>query len=384
MAFTLSEEHRLVRDTVRRFVDAELIPLEGKATVDGKLDPAIEARLMARCKELGLWQVDVPEEFGGQGLGLTERCLIWAELGRQVALPTRGLTILGPDVRPILYALEGEMRDKYLYPSMRGELTSCFAQSEPEAGSDPGSMRTTAVREGDEYVINGTKLWITGADTSDFMLLMAATDRAKGSRGGISAFVVDMDTPGVRLVTAHRTFTDEYPWEITLDNVRIPAGHLIGGEGEGFKLGQQWLGGGRIKQGARALGVMERMIEMSARYANQRVTFGKPLAERQAIQWMLADAHVALQAARLLVFQTAAKFDAGEPIRHDAPVVKLFCTEAAYKATDMAMQIHGGMGLTREMPIERFWRDQRSHLITEGTPEMMRMAIARHVLKEMG
>ena len=182
----LSEEMTLLRDTVRRFVDRELIPLEGKSIVDGEFDKELEARLTARCKELGLWQIDVPEEFGGQGLGLLARTIVWAELGRTVALPTRGVRILGPEVRPVLYALTGEMRERYLYPVMRGEKESCFAQTEPDAGSDPGSMRTTAVRDGDHYVINGVKRFITGADKSDFMILMAATDRSKGSRGGIS------------------------------------------------------------------------------------------------------------------------------------------------------------------------------------------------------
>ena len=389
MDFELPEELRLLAATVRRFVDSELIPLEGRSldTANGRADllaPEIEQHLIARAKDLGLWQIDVPAEFGGQGLGLMARAVVWAELGRTVALPTRGVRILGPEVRPVLYALEGDMRERYLLAVMRGTRESCFAQTEPDAGSDPAGMRTTAVRDGDHWVINGTKRFITAADKADFMILMAATDRAKGARGGISCFVVDMDTPGVKLTTSYETLTDERPWEIVLDNVRVPACHLVGAEGKGFALGQTWLGHGRVKQGARALGATRRCLEMAASYAGQRVTFGKPLSDRQFTQWHLADTYVALQAATLLVWRAAAKFDAGEDNRNDAYVAKLYATEMAWKAADMCLQIHGGIGLTRALPIERFWRDQRSHMITEGTPEMMRIVIARQVMKEFG
>ena len=198
----------MLQDMVRRFVDEELIPLEGRSLDGQKLKPEIEDKLTARCKELGLWQIDVPEELGGQGLGTLGRSIVWSELGRTVALPTRVVRILGPEIRAPLYALKGEMRERYLMPTIRGERESCFAQTEPDAGSDPGAMRTTAVRDGDHYVINGVKRFITGADNADFVILMAATDRSKGSRGGISCFVLDMDTPGVKLThllpDAHR------------------------------------------------------------------------------------------------------------------------------------------------------------------------------------
>ena len=180
MKIELPDELSMLRDMVRRFVDEELIPIEGKSLDGQKLKPEIEERLTARCKELGLWQIDVPKELGGQGLGVLGRSIVWAELGRTVALPTRVVRILGPDIRAPLYALEGEMRERYLMPAVRGERESCFAQTEPDAGSDPGAMRTTALRDGDHYVINGTKRFITGADVSDIIILMAATDRSKG------------------------------------------------------------------------------------------------------------------------------------------------------------------------------------------------------------
>ena len=384
MDYELPEELRILKETVRRFVDEELIPLEGKSLDAGKIKPDVKAALDEKAKALGLWLIDVPEEFGGQGLGLLARSVVWEELGRTVALPTRGVSILGPDVRPILYALSDDMKEQYLYPVIRGEKKCCFAQTEPDAGSDPGSMRTTAIRDGDHYVINGVKRFITGADEADFAQVMAATDREKGSRGGISCFIVDMDSPGITLSTQFHTFTEEGPWEIVFDNVRVPAHHLVGEEGRGFSLGQQWLGVGRIKQGSRALGVTERCLELGTAYAKERVTFGRPLADRQSVQWKLVDAAVALHGARLMVYHAASRMDAGEDVRLEAYMAKLYCTEMAWHAADDCLQIHGGIGLTKDLPVERIWRDQRSHMITEGTPEMMRMVIARTAIRAAG
>jgi acyl-CoA dehydrogenase len=188
----------------------------------------------------------------------------------------------------------------------------------------------------------------------------------------------------VRLGTCYHTLTGETPWEIVFENVRAHKDRLIGKEGGGFSLGQKWLGAGRIKQGARALGATRRCLELASSYAKQRSTFGKPLAERQSVQWKLVDTYVALEAATLLVFRAAARHDSGQDDRNDAYLAKLFCTEMAWKAADMCLQVHGGIGLTTDLPVERLWRDQRSHMITEGTPEIMRMALARHVLNTFG
>jgi acyl-CoA dehydrogenase len=383
MDFTLPEELRILREQLHRFVDAEIIPHERETLEDSgdELKPEWRARLVKGAKDIGIWMMEVPEEHGGVGLNLVGRAVVWQELARTIGLPSRGETITGPSVRHILYNLEGELREKYLLPVLRGEKKACFAQTEPDAGSDPGGMRTTAVLNGDHYVINGTKRFISGAGRSHFMQLMAATDRAKGSRGGISCFLVDMDTPGVKLGARYQTMMGDAPWEIILDNVRVPAKNMIGEEGGGFKLGQKWLGTGRVKHGARALGVAERCLEMATSYAKQRATFGKPLAERQGIQWMLADIYIELEAARLLVFQAASKLDAGEDARTDAYICKYFADEMAFRAADACMQIHGGIGLTTDLPIEKFWRQQRSYRITEGASEVMKHVIARHVLK---
>ena len=237
---------------------------------------------------------------------------------------------------------------------LRGEKKACFAQTEPDAGSDPGGMRTTAVRDGDHYVINGVKRFITGAGDADFMQLMAATDRAKGSHGGISCFLVDMDTPGVKLDHAVQ---DHDGRRAVGDRARqrARAGHATGSarKARALRYAQQWLGVGRVKHGARALGVAERCLEMATSYAKQRSTFGRPLADRQAIQWMLADMYVELQAARLLVYKAATRLDQGEDARNDAYVCKYFADEMAFKAADMCMQIHGGIALTTDLPIEK-------------------------------
>ncbi len=382
MDFTLPEELRHLKDNLRRYVDKEMIPHE-RQTLDGEdLKPEWRDKFQSAAKDLGIWMMEVPEEFGGPGLGIMPRVVVWEELARTIALPTRGESMMGPSVRAILFALEGELREKYLMPVLRGEKRACFAQTEPDAGSDPGSMRTTAVRDGDDYVINGVKRYISHADKADFAQVMAATDRSKGSRGGISCFLVDMDTPGVKITAKYQTMMGDAPCEIVFDNVRVPASHRVGAEGEGFKFGQKWLGVGRIKHGARALGVAERCLDMAIAYSKQRVTFGKPLSERQAIQFMLVDSYVELKQARLLVYEAACKMDNGEDTRVDAYICKSNADEMAFRVVDRCMQIFGGMGLTTDLPIEKFWRQQRSFRITEGATEVMKMVIARHLLKD--
>jgi acyl-CoA dehydrogenase len=383
MDFELPEELRIFKETLRRFVDSEMIPVERDATNDNEtLKPEYYERFCKRAQDLGFWKMDIPEEYGGAGFSVLARSVVEAELSRSVALPARGYGgITGPSVRAILYALEGAMKEKYLLPALRGEKKACFAQTEPDAGSDPGGMRTTAVRDGDHYLINGVKRFISHAKDADFMQLMAATDRAKGSHGGISCFIVDMDTPGVKLTTQYRTMMGDEPWEIVLENVRVPVSHRVGAEGDGFRHAQEWLNAGRVRHGASALGVTERCLELATAYAKQRSTFGRPLSDRQSIQWMLADMYVELQAGRLLVYKAASRLDRGEEAREDAYVCKYYCDEMAYKAADMCMQIHGGIGLTTDLPIEKFWRQRRSFRITEGATEVMKMVIARHVLK---
>ncbi len=381
MDFKLPEELQMLQQSLRRYVDNEMIPYERETLEGNELKPEWRAKFQDGMKKLGLWMMDVPEEHGGPGLSLLAKSIVWQELGRTIALPAREDGITGPQVRHILFQLQGEMREKYLLPTLRGEKRGCFAQTEPDAGSDPGGMRTTAVLDGDHYVINGVKRFITGAGKSDFMQLMAATDRAKGSRGGISCFIVDMNTPGVKLTAQYETMMGDKPWEIVLDNVRVPVSHRVGEEGKGFGLAQKWLGAGRVKHGSRALGVAERALEMAVKYSYQRSTFGKPLAERQGIQWQLTDIWMNLDVATLLVRRAASLIDDGQEARVEAYHCKYFSDEMAFAAIDRCLQIHGGIGLTTDLPIERMWRQQRSYRITEGASEVMRTVIARHVMK---
>jgi acyl-CoA dehydrogenase len=382
MDFDLPEELQMLKDTVRKFVDKELIPIEMHTIENMELKPEIRERLEKKTKDMGLWMFDVPEEYGGGGLGSLAQVLVWEELSRTVALPSRGQGIFGPEVRPILYALNPDQKKRFMDPVLRGEKKLCFMQTEPDAGSDPASMKTRAVRQGEHYIINGTKRFITGAGDADIGQLMAVTDPAKGAHGGISCFMVDMKTPGLTLVTRYKTMMGEEPWHITFDDMKVPAENLVGKEGEGFKLAQKWLAIGRLKHGARALGVAERCIEMGASYSKQRITFGKPLSERQGITFKLADSYVELHAARLMVYQAAWKNDQKKDIRNEAYMAKLFADEMSFRVVDRVLQIHGGVGLTLDLPLAKWFVDQRSRMITEGASEVMRMVIAREVLKK--
>jgi acyl-CoA dehydrogenase len=381
MDFELPEELRLLKDNLRKFVDKEMIPLEREVVNDIKLQKALPKKLRPKVDELGLWQYDVPEALGGLGLGMMAKVIVWSEISRTTSLPSRSLNIFGFPVSPILYTLEGRAREEYLLPVISGEKTSCFAQTEADAGSDPAAMRTNAVRDGDDYVINGVKRFITGADEADFAQVFAVTDTEKRARGGITGFLVDMNTPGLKVTASYDLMVDDKPCEIVFDNVRVPAWKRIGQEGDGFKHAQSWLNSGRIRHGARSLGVMERCFELGSAYAKQRKTFGALLADRQSVQWPLTDIYMDMHKLRLMLYHAAWKYDRGEDCREEAFMVKIFGDERSFWAADRVMQIHGGMGLSKELPIERFFRDQRSMMITEGAVEVLRMALARMILK---
>ncbi len=382
--FELPSELVQMRDTLRRFVDREMIPIERQVRSTYKTDPKPIATLTEKAKALGLSNFDVPAEYGGLGLGLLARTIVWSELARSIALPSRGGAILGPAISPILYALNPAQKEKYLIPTLAGKYRWCFMQTEPDAGADPSSMRTRAVRQGDHYVINGNKRFISFAGDADYAQVIALTDPEKKARGGISAFIVPIRTPGLKLVRQQELMVDDRPWEVTFDNVKVPIEDRIGEEGEGFKHAQHWLNTGRIRHGARSMGVMERCLELAATYARQRVTFGRPLADRQSVQWMLAEMYTDLHQLRLMVHHAAWKYDRGEDIRNEAFMCKNFGNVQSFIAADKCMQIHGGIGMSTDLPIETLWRDQRSMQITEGPTEVLKMTLARHVLKEYG
>lgn len=380
LVFDLPEELDLYRRSVRRFVDEELIPLEH--TQRNGFDRAIVPELRAKARKAGLWLLDTPEEDGGQGLSHLAQAVFWEEISRSVTVPPRNFEVFGPMLGPILSGLTGDLRQRYTLAVAAGDRKSCFAQTEADAGSDPAAMRTRATREGDFWRINGVKRFITDAREADFCQLMAVTNPELGVRG-ISCFLVDMNLDGVKITADFDTMMGDRPSEIVFDNVLVPAENLVGREGDGFRLGQEWITRGRIfRHGARSVGVAERCLALGASYAKQRVTFGAPLASRQAVQFMLADTYAEMQQVRLLVWRAAQKLDQGEDARMDSWLAKTYGTEMGFRAADRCMQIHGGMGLTTDLPIERMWREQRSFIITEGPAEVMRAAIARRVLEQ--
>lgn len=379
----LPEELQIFRSSVRRFVEKELIPLEHEVGPDGLLEEKKSEYVRDRAREAGLWLLDVPQELGGQGLSLLPLAVFWEEVGRSTAASlVREHGIFGPTVGPILIGLNEAQRKDYLYPVLEGKKRSCFAQTEPDAGSDPSAMRTRAQKTAGGYVINGVKRYITRAAKADFALVMAVTDPVKGARGGISCFIVDMKTPGVKLSSAAKTLMGDSPYEITFENVEVPAGNLVGQEGQGFALAQGFINYGRIRQGAHAMGAAARCLELTTRYALQRKTFGEVLADRQGVQWMLADAFTDVYGARLRVYDAARKVDAGADARIETFMVKTSTVEMGFRVIDTCMQLHGGMGLTLETPIERFWRDIRSYRITEGPTEVLRTTLARQIIKQ--
>jgi acyl-CoA dehydrogenase len=381
MDFELPEDIRLLRETVRKYVDRELIPIEMHSMEGPELKPEVKTALEAKARELGLWQLDTPAEFGGQGLSLLALAVVWEEISRSIALPNRGDGVFGPSPRPILLRLPEKMKERYLYPLLRGEKSAAFAQTEPDAGSDPGRMRSRAVRQGDHYVINGYKRFISHAKGADFLQLVAATDPEKGSRGGLSVFIVDMDSPGLSIVRETRHMMGDVTYEIALDDVKVPAENLVGKEGDGMREAQSWISRNRVHQAAHGLGVAQRCLEMIGKYAQQRVTFGEPIAKRQAVQFAVAELYIKYQTGRLLTHRTAWKVDKGIESRHDAYMAKIHCTELGLEAADRCMQFHGASGLSTELPIEAMWRRSRSYLITGGPAEIMRATLAREVFK---
>ncbi|MBM3485423.1 MAG: acyl-CoA dehydrogenase [Alphaproteobacteria bacterium] len=381
MDFELPEELRMLKQTVRSFVDKEIIPIEMTAMDRHDLKPEVRAALEKKAKELGLWMLDVPTEYGGQGLSMLGLVVVWEEIARTVGLPPRGPLIFGPDPRPILFMLNEKQKEKYLYPVLRGEKKATFCQTEPDAGGDPGSMRTTAVRQGDHYILNGYKRFISHVDIADFLQVVCATDRSKGSRGGLSVLLVDKDTPGVKITRSTYKMMGDLTFEIAFDDVKVPVENLIGEEGAGMARAQKWLTMGRLYQACRGLGVAQRSLELAVKYSKQRVTFGRPVADRQAIQFMLADIYMKHEMCQNFVYRTAWRSDQDTLERHEPFMCKVYGTELGFEAADRCLQIHGGLGLTVEMPTQKMWRDARGFMITEGPVEIMRSVIARHVFR---
>jgi alkylation response protein AidB-like acyl-CoA dehydrogenase len=338
------------------------------------------SRLYDISKQTGLWGLNIPEEFGGSGLPLLAKAVILEEF-YYCAVP-----FPFAEVPNILFHCKGEQVDKYLKPCIDGTKIAAFAQTEPNAGSDPGGMMTTsAVKQGDKWVINGTKMWISNALAANFVMVQAVTDPAKRQRGGITMFLVDRDNPGMKVVESGQpTWLDSTPSQfiVNFDDCRVPDSAVLGEVGQGFAMGQRWLTiMDRLLRGPFCLGKMQRGLDMSIEWAKQRVTFGKPLSERQAIQWKIVDMYVAIRAVRNLIYEVAARADAGEDVRTEAALVKLTAAEWGTRALDDAIQIHGAMGESLELPLSLFYRYVRHARIGGGADEIQRMMIARMLLK---
>ena len=379
----LAEEHRMLQDLVAKFVDRDLMPLEravlareARGEKFGLTDDE-EEPLLAKCRELGLWALDVPEELGGANLPAVALMAVNEELGRTVVPFT--FPPDSPNLHMLLAVADQRQRELYLKPYATGEAKSCIAISEPGAGGDPAGMTTRAVKDGDRWVINGRKIWVSRVPQADFIIVMARTGEGKRHEG-ISAFIVERDTPGFIIEREIAMIGGRRTYELVFENLRVPDSQLLGKLGHGFAPMQLRLTVRRLQIGAWCIGISRRALDMLCEHARQRVTFGARLADRQAIQWWVADAATRIHACRLMVMDAAAKQDAGQDVRTEASMIKVFATEMATDIVDHAMQAYGAMGMTKELPLQQFAQQIRVMRIYEGPTEIHRMVIARRVL----
>jgi acyl-CoA dehydrogenase len=377
----LTPELAALRDTVRSFVATEIRPRELGLDPDAlSLSETDLAEVQAKARQAGLWCVASPEEFGGAGMSLFEQCVVAEEAARcRMGLEVPAGGAFGFDPPSVIFTGTDEQVTKHALPVIEQGLRTFVALTEPSGGSDPArSIRTTATPTDHGWVLNGSKTFISGADNSEWGIVFARTDRALG-RAGLSCFIVDPKRTGfaARPIPVIRSW---YPCEVNFEDYPVSHEELLGEEGHGFSLAQRWLGHGRVRYAAVVLGVAAEAINLAAAYAPQRETFGTPLAEKQGITFALADCEVELRAARLLVYQAAARGDAGVPFTVDASIAKLYATEAAGRIVDRCIQVFGGMGVSKELPLERWYRELRVKRIGEGPSEIHRMLIARDVL----
>jgi alkylation response protein AidB-like acyl-CoA dehydrogenase len=385
MNFELTEEQQLIVDTTRAFVENELYPHEGQIERTGHLDMDLVREIQQKAIETGLYAANIPEEFGGAGLDTLTWLLYEKELGRaNYALHWTAVA------RPsnILCAGTPEQREKYLQPCVAGEQWDCLAMTEPGAGSDLRGMKATAKRDGSDWVLNGTKHFISHADIAAFSIVFMKTgeeDGPRGKRALITAFFVDKGTPGFTVRdgyrnVSHRGYTNAI---LEFDDCRIPAGNVLGEVHGGFQVANDWLGATRLQVGATCLGRADRAFGHSLAYAAEREQFGQPIGKFQGISFKLADMATEMKAAELMILEAGWKYDQGTVTDADMAMAKLKATEMLAFVADEAIQIHGGMGLMEELPLERIWRDARLERIWEGTSEIQRHIISRALLRPL-
>jgi len=386
MDFSLSEEQQLIITTTREFVRQELVPHEREVEESGVLREELRQELKAKAIAAGLYAANMPTEVGGAGLDSVSWVLYEKELGYT------GYALQSGCVgRPsnILLACAGAQRERYLLPTVRGERVECLAMTEPHAGSDLRSMRTSAVRSGGDFLINGTKHFISHADHADFVILFAASgeeDSPRGKRKLITAFLVDKGTPGFEVLpgyrnVSHRGYTNSI---LQFSDCRLPATAVLGEVHRGFEVANTWLGATRLQVAASCLGRAERALECAKQWASERVQFGQQIGKFQGVSFKLADMAVELRAAELLTLEAAWKLGQGTATDTDMAIAKLKASEMLSMVADEALQIHGGMGLMSDLPLERIWRDARIERIWDGTSEVQRHIISRALLRPLG
>ena len=385
MDFQTSDEQRMLVDSLRAFVESELRPHEEEVERNGGVPDELGERIKEKAIEMGFFAANLPEDVGGGGLSYTSLALMERELSKtSFALQH----FIG---RPseILLACEGDQRERYLLPCVRGERHECFALTEPGAGSDIMSMATRAKRDGDDYLINGSKHFISSHTLPDFAIVFAATgvdETAKGARKRVTAFLVDRGAEGFDMRLGPRCISHRgyHNYQLSFDDCRVGSGQILGAEGGGLELANEWLHMGRVWVGAGCCGRAERLLELATEWAANRKQFGQPIGRFQGTSFKLSDMATELQAADLLVMQAAWKAEQGSMTTVDAAMAKLFASEMVGRVADHAVQIFGGMGLMDELPIERLWRDARLERIWDGTSEIQRHIIARSMLRPHG
>jgi len=383
MDFQIPEDLRIMQETIRRFVEQELEPIGQKVEEEDR----IPEEIVQKMRELGLFGLSIPPEYGGLGLSTLGECLVYEELSKTNAcFRSRIATNNGIGSMGILFDGTEEQKQKYLPRIASGEWIACFALSEPEAGSDAANIKTTAERQGNYFVLNGLKHFITNGDIADIATVITVTDKKKRQRGGITAFVVEKGTKGFYVGTIEKKMglRGSHTAELIFDNCKVPVENVIGGEpmiGQGFKTAMKVLDKGRLTIGAACVGAAQKLLDMCLSYSKERVQFGHPICNFQLVQYMLSQMATEIYAARQMLYHAAWLRDQGKNVIKEASMVKLFCSEMVCRVADFAVQIFGGMGYMKDFPIERFYRDVRLYRIFEGTSEIQRIVIARELLK---
>ncbi|MEL6206578.1 MAG: acyl-CoA dehydrogenase family protein [Pseudomonadota bacterium] len=385
MEFGLSDEQEMIVSTVRRFVEEEIYPHEAKVERTGAVDPDLAQRIKAKCLELGFYACNFPEEVGGAGLSHVDFALVERELGRG----SMALTHFFGRPQNILMACTGAQRDRYLLPAVRGEKMDALAMTEPEAGSDVRGMRCTARREGGDWVVDGTKHFISGADHADFFIVFVATgvdETPKGPKKRITCFLVDRGTPGFTVRDGYRSVSHRGYANCILefDGCRLPDAQVLGEVDGGFAVMNEWLYATRITVATMSVGRARRVFDMAVDWAAERRQFGQQIAKFQGVSFQIADMVTEIDAADWLTLAAAWRLDQGLPANREIASAKLYASEMLARVTDTTLQIYGGMGLMDDFPIERFWRDARVERIWDGTSEIQRHIIGREIFRPRG